>query len=320
MKTSKKDDMKEKKFFALGTLNHIKIWGNFDEQLLNAAVQRVLEIEALLSAFINKSDVSRINQNAGKGFVSIQEETYAIIHRALEFSQISDGDFDITVRPLIECWGIGKKKNYIPKEEEIIRMKRLVDYRKLILDEKNCRAALTDEGQAIDLGGIAKGYAADEIKRIFIENNVESALINLGGNILTIGCQHDGRPWKIGIQNPIAPTGTYMGVLSAIDKTIVTSGSNERFFIKDVIRYHHILDSRTGMPAQSKILSVTAICGCSVDADALTTSFFVLGPERGMELAEKRKAEVIYVTENLDVIASVGIKDKFKLINNEMEN
>ena len=190
-----------------------------------------------------------------------------------------------------------------------------MDYRKLILEEEDHRAALIYEGQAIDLGGIAKGYAAEEVKRVLIENNVKSALINLGGNILAIGVQPDGEPWKIGIQNPMEPTGTYFGTLAVADKTVVTSGSNERFFIKDGIRYHHILDPRTGMPARSEILSVTAVCDCSTDADALTTSVFVLGPERGMELAQKLKAEMIFVTENLDVMVSNGLRGQFNLLN-----
>lgn len=318
MITSNKNDMKskiEKSFFALGTFNHIRIFDQLDEQLLELAIQRIAEIETFMSAFQEDSDVSRINRNAGSGLVPIRAETYALIQKALEFSELSDGAFDITVRPLVDLWGIGKKMNYIPKEEEIIKTKQLVNYRKLILDEKSHSAALTEKGQAIDLGGIAKGYAAEEVKRIFLENGVKSALINLGGNILTIGCQLDGQPWKIGVQNPTAPTGKSIGVLSVVDKTIVTSGSNERFFMKDGIRYHHILDPRTGMPAQSGILSVTVICDSSTDADALTTAIFALGPERGMELVKKREAEVIFVTENLDVIASIGLKDKFKLLN-----
>jgi len=306
----------ERIFYALGTLNQIKIFDRLDEQLLDIAVQRVLEIETLMSAFKTDSDVSKINQNAGKGFVSIQAETYRLIKRSLAFSKMSDGAFDITVRPLVELWGIGKKKNYIPTEEELICTGKLVDYRKLILDKNNHRAALRDNGQAIDLGGIAKGYAAEEIKRIFAENKVKSALINLGGNIVAIGSQPDGKVWKIGIQNPCAPTGKYFGFLSIIDKTIVTSGINERFFMKDGIRYHHILDPRTGMPASNKILSVTVICDCSTDADALTTTLFVIGAEHGMELVKKLKTEAIFVTESLDIIASIGLKDKFNLFNN----
>ena len=310
----------EKSFYALGTLNNIRIFGFCDEAVLDAAVKRVLEIDDRMSAFKPQSDVSRLNQNAGNGFLEMHTETFELLRRSLAFSEMSGGAFDITVRPLAELWGIGKKGDYIPTEKEIQIAKRSVDYTKLILDEKTHRAALQDAGQAVDLGGIAKGFAAEEVKKILLQAGIKCALINLGGNILTIGTGPDGRPWKIGIQNPIAPTGKYLGVLSLVGKTIVTSGSNERFFIKDGIRYHHILDPRTGFPAQTGLLSVTAICGCSTDADALTTAIFVLGAEHGIALANELDAEVIFVTGNYDVIASNGLKDIFRLSNsNECE-
>ena len=306
----------ERSFYALGTLNHIRISGSLHEQLLDSAIQRVRQIEEMMSAYQADSDVSKLNRNAGKGFVPIRTETFELIKKSIAFSEMSQGAFDITIRPLTELWRIGKQGDKIPDREDILRSKKLADYRKIILDEKSQSAALTDQGQAIDLGGIAKGYAADEVKRILSESEVKSALVNLGGNILAIGAQEDGAPWRIGIQTPTAPTGKYFGSLSATDQTIVTSGSNERFFMKDGVRYHHILDPRTGMPAQTGLLSVTAVCGSSADADALTTSVFVLGAERGMDLMKRYRAEVIFVTENLDVIVSNGLKDQFHFYNN----
>jgi FAD:protein FMN transferase len=309
----------EKSFFALGTLNIIRVFDRSDEDLLDLCAQRVLQVDDLMSAFKPQSDIARLNQNAGAGSVEMHEDTFGLLRRSLMFSELSDGAFDITVRPLTELWSVGKKGDHIPSDEEILRTKKSVDYKNLALDEKTHRAALKDAGQAVDLGGIAKGYAAEEVKDILLRHGVKSALINLGGNILTIGAGPEGHPWKSGIQNPIAPTGQYLGVINAVGKTIVTSGSNERFFIKDGIRYHHILDPRTGFPAQTGLLSVTAICDCSTDADALTTSIFVLGPERGMALASMFSAEVVFVTENYEVIASNGLKDTFRLLNsNEM--
>lgn len=309
----------EKSFFALGTLNIIRIFDRSDVGLFDLCVQRVLQIDDLMSAFKPQSDIAKLNQNAGAGFIEVHDETFSLFRRSLMFSEISDGAFDITVRPLTELWGIGKKGDHIPTEGEIKSILKSVDYKKLMLDERTHSAALKEAGQAVDLGGIAKGYAAEEVKKILLRHDVKCALINLGGNILTIGTGHNGLPWMIGIQNPIAPTGQHLGVLNIVDKTIVTSGSNERFFIKDGIRYHHILDPRTGFPAQTGLLSVTAICDCSTDADALTTSIFVLGPEHGLALAAKFNAEVVFVTENYEVIASNGLKDTFRLLNsNEM--
>ena len=305
----------EKSFHALGTLNNIRLFGCGEKRALDQALQRVSEIEQRMSAYLEDSDVSRINRNAGVDLVKIHPETAALIKKSITFSILSDGAFDITVRPLVELWGIGKKGNEIPPQEQIEHARSLVDYRKILLDEKSGRAGLKEKGQAIDLGGIAKGYAAEEVKRVLLENDVESALINLGGNIIAVGVQPDGRPWKIGIQNPVMPTGKYLGILSAADKTIVTSGSNERFFIKNGRRYHHIIDPRTGEPSQSGLLSITAVCGWSADADALTTSVFLLGPECGMKLIKMLGAEAVFVTEKLDVLASNGLKDNFKFIN-----
>jgi thiamine biosynthesis lipoprotein len=305
----------EKSFQALGTLNDIKIYGCRDGLVLDEAVSRVRQIEQRMSAFIEESDVSRINRNAGEKLVEIHPETASLIKKSITFSILTDGAFDITVRPLVELWGIGRKRNEIPSKDSIDTAKRLVDYRKILLDEKTSMAGLREKGQAIDLGGIAKGYAAEEVKRVLAENGATSALINLGGNILTIGKQPDGQPWQIGIQNPVLPTGKYLGILSAADKTIVTSGSNERFFITNGKRYHHILDPRTGEPSQSGLLSITAVCGASADADALTTSIFVLGPENGMKLVKMLRAEAVFVTENLEVLASKGLRNNFKFLN-----
>lgn len=324
----------ERSFFSLGTLNHIKIYKCKDESFLDLVENRVNEIDDMMSAFKPDSDISKLNSSSGKGFINIHEDTFNLLNRSLEFSMMSSGAFDITIRPLVELWGIGKKKNSIPSEHDIAEVNKLVNYNHIMLDHNNCRAALAYPGQAVDLGGIAKGFAADEVKRILVERNVESALINLGGNIITIGDRPDSKPWQIGIQNPLATRGQYIGILPLSDKTIVTSGSNERFFIRDGIRYHHILDPRTGKPTNTSILSVTVVASCSMDADALTTALFILGPEsilgNGTNLIEKHKVnfsehsspllfgkldfEAIFITTDLEIIATNGLKEGFKVL------
>ncbi|HEX2926673.1 MAG TPA: FAD:protein FMN transferase [Ruminiclostridium sp.] len=305
----------EKSFYALGTLNNIKIFDCSDSELMDYAIGRVMEIDDLMSAYKSGSDISKLNRNAGKGFVQIHQDTYNLLERSIKFSKLSEGAFDITIRPLVELWGIGKKGSFIPPESLTENIKKLVDFRKIRLHGRNKSAFLKEEGQAIDLGGIAKGFAADEVKRILMESNAACAVINLGGNVITIGTRVDGSPWQIGIQHPLKPTGQYMGIVSVVDKTIVTSGSNEKFFIKDNVRYHHILDPRTGRPVQSGILSVTVISDSSTDADALTTSIFVLGTKRGFELARRLGAEIIVVTERLEILASNGLENNLKILN-----
>lgn len=303
-------------FFSLGTVNTIKIYNCDDKELLERAVTRVNEIDDLMSAFKVDSDVSILNRNSGKGFIDIHPDTFKVLNRSIEFSQMSSGAFDITIRPMVELWGIGKKKNFIPCEDEINKVKKLVNYKGVLLDKSNCRACLEIPGQSIDFGGIAKGFAADEVKKILVEGNVENALINLGGNIVTIGNRPDGRPWQIGIQNPLEATGSHLGILNVSDKTIVTSGCNERFFMKDGIRYHHILDPRTGMPAKTTALSITAVADCSMDADALTTALFILENgfrENSFHLASSFNAEVIIIKSDDNVLITDGLKENFKV-------
>jgi len=241
-------------------MNTIWACGRNSIKAVTAAADRVLKIHSRMSVYEEGSDVARINSYAGRSPQSIPPDTFSLLRRALHFSELSDGAFDITVRPLTQLWGIGKKKDFIPSAEEISQALKLVSCRDLLLDDKNCTAFLRKPGMAIDLGGIAKGYAADEVRRILLEHGIGSAMVNLGGNIVTVGLREDGLPWQVGIQNPLSPRGGYMGTIETEDKAVVTSGSNERFFVKDGVRYHHILDPRTGYPAESGLLSVTAVC------------------------------------------------------------
>lgn len=312
--------MLEKTFCSLGTINNIKVWSskkeNIVEGILQKAVQRVNEIDDRMSAFKENSDISTINRNAGCGYVKIHKDTFELLEKAKEYGDLSNGTFDITMRPLIVLWGINKKGSFIPSELEIQEFLELVSYRDILLDSKSCAALLKKAGQALDLGGIAKGYAADEVKRILKKNGIKSALINLGGNVVAMGKREDGQAWQIGIQNPLSTTGHYLGAVSVKNKTIVTSGSNERFFIKEGIRYHHILDPRIGKPAQSGLLSVTVICNSSIDADAVTTAFFILGPEKSEPLLNRIKGQAIFVKEDLSIVVSQGLELKTGLENN----
>ena len=300
-------------FFALGTINSIRIFSEEDEAVVGKAVERVNEIEKRMSSFLPSSDLSLIREKAGEDFQPVHDDTFRLLEKAVELGGQTQGTFDITINPLVQLWGINKKGDFVPSEEEIQKSLALVDYRSLHLDHQSTSCSLAKKGQSIDLGGIAKGFAADEVRRILIKNGVQSALINLGGNIATIGNHPDGGSWKIGIQNPLAPRGEYAACLSASDQTIVTSGSNERFFIKDGIRYHHILDPRTGKPARSSVLSVTVIGNHSVYADALTTAFFILGPEKSVPLIRQFHVEAVFIMENLSVIVSRGLKERITL-------
>ncbi|MGE5627593.1 MAG: FAD:protein FMN transferase [Solirubrobacterales bacterium] len=303
----------EKTFTALGTINTITAYGKRAEQAVYAAHKRVLEIDDRMSAFKEGSDVMKINRNAGIKPENINRDTFNLIKESIKFSELSNGTFDITVRPLTYLWGFSKKNNFIPNNEEVVQALSKVNYKDILLDDENCTVFLQKEGQAIDLGSIAKGYATDEVKRIFFEHKIKNSLINLGGNVAVSGHNSNGNPWSIGIQDPTAERGSYVGTIKAVKGTIVTSGSNEQFFIKDGIRYHHILDPKTGFPADTNLLSVTVFCESSMAADALTTALFISGLTDAMRLLKAANAEAVLILDNLHVFVTEGLRRNFEL-------
>lgn len=300
----------QKTIFALGTVNTVSLTGTEDLAAARMATERVRELDERLSVFKAASDISKINAAAGKGYVTVHQDTLHIIKAALYYSQLSQGAFDITMRPLTKLWDIGIKGFFVPSDAEIAEARGFVDYRDIIINEAEAAVKLKRTGQAIDLGGIAKGYAADEVGRILKENGVRDALINLGGTVKVIG-----PPRTVGLQHPALPTGRPMGKLMIENQAVVTSGSNEKSFIKEGVRYHHILDPRSGSPAEAGLLSVTLIGGSCTELDALSTAVFVLGIREGNRILENRGIEAVYVTKALEILLSPGIKDRFKLLN-----
>ncbi|NMA87045.1 MAG: FAD:protein FMN transferase [Tissierellia bacterium] len=313
--------------FLMDTVITLKIYDNKDEKAMEQAIDRLKEIEDRMSATIDSSDVALINNNAGIKPVKVNEDTYYVIEKAKYFAEISNGAYEPTIGPLVELWDITgtdeKERESIPTEEEIKEKMALVDYNDLILVEDNM-VYLNRKGMKIDLGGIVKGYAADEVKRIFLENDVNSAIIDLGGNIYALGEKPDGEAWKIGIQDPSTVTGNYVGILSIKDSSIVTSGDYERFFVHKGERYHHIIDVKTGYPSKNEVSGISVISDKSIDGDALSTALFVMGVEEGSKLAnELEDVETIFITKNKEVYVPKALeehftlsKDNFKLLTN----
>ena len=291
-------------FYALGTENSITTVEDNSADAISKVANRVFEIEEKMSAFRETSEISKIARNAGICPTAVSEDVYFVLEKALEISRASCGAFDITVRPLTRLWNISRGIDSVPEKAEIEAIKGYVGYQSLILDSKAKTAFLTRPGSAIDLGGIAKGYAADEAKRILKEHNIKSALINFGGNIMVLGQSPETAPRKIGIQNPLSERGACALTIDVSDKAVVTSAVNERFFIDKGIRYHHILNPLTGFPAQCGLLSATIIDVSSLLADALSTALFVLGAEQGMKLVRKYNSEAILITDAGDILSS----------------
>ena len=307
----------QKTFFALGTVNSILIAyeESMEEKIIDVLEQiklKVQNLDNLLSVFKDTSEISQINEAAGKNLVLVSPDTYCIILKAVEYSKLSEGTFDITTRPLSKLWGIGKKGDFIPTIHEIRKTKKLVNYKDILIEENTQRIGLKKSGQAIDLGGIAKGYAADEAKRILLEHNISNAIINFGGTVIALG---EGK--KVGIQNPDLKTGTSIGVLNVRNQSVVTSGWYERYFIKDGKWYHHLIDPRTGAPTDNGLCSITVVGNSAMEMDALSTAVFVLGIEEGTKLLKRCETEGIFILKTQEVFITSGLQEQFKLINKQ---
>ena len=294
------------------------------DDVLNEVNEKLKDIESKMFWNSSESEIFNLNQSAGKDAVKLSKDTIYVLCKAKEYYKLTEGAFDPTVGPLVNAWGISINETNedintqkIPEENEIRRLLLLVNCGDLYIDKENNMAKLAKKGQMVDLGGIAKGYAGDEAINIYKKYGITSAYINLGGNVVTLGAKPDGTPWRIGIQNPRDLTGKYVGVVEVVNKAVITSGDYERYIEVNDKRYHHIIDPKTGYPAESGLISTTIITGSSIMGDALSTAVFVLGLEKGMELVESLDdVECIFITNNKDIYVSSGLIDNFTF-NNE---
>jgi thiamine biosynthesis lipoprotein len=298
----------------LGTVCSITVYRQPPKGLLDKAFARIAEIDARMGPDRPGSELDPIAAAAGKAAVKVTPDVFKVIQASLAYSRLMDGAFDVSIGPLVKLWGIGLGgTGRVPPQPEIEKARALVDYRRIELDPAASTVRLRDPGMSLDLGGIAKGYAADEAAAILRDGGVKSAIIDLGGNILVIGSRPGGGKWRIGIQDPDKQRGEYLGIVDVSDATVVTSGVYERYFIKDGVRYHHILDPKTGAPARTGLLSTTVVTRQSMEADALA-KIFVLGVERGMALVKSLPGvQAIFVTEDHKVIISPGLASIFRV-------
>lgn len=307
--------------FLLGTVVEITIYDQQDESIIDKAFARITEIEDKMT--INNAETSEIialNEASGKNEVKLSPDTFYVVEKGKEYYDISGGKFDITIGSVVKLWNIGTEYAAIPDKDVLAKAVERVDNNKLSLNKEKLTAKLEDADMKVDLGAIAKGYAADEVARILKENNVKHAIINLGGNVLTIGGNPNGNPWKIGIQDPFNPRGEFLGIMPVKDKTVVTSGTYERYFEENGKKYHHILDPRTGYPTENNLYSVSIITDKSIDGDGLSTTTLLLGVEEGMKMIERlENVEAIFVTSDKQVYVSSGLKKDFTVTNSEFK-
>ncbi len=293
---------------AMGTVIEITLIGDDEETANKAALQAFQEIkriEALMSPWIESSEVTRINRSAGKEGVKVSPETMEVIKKAQDISELSEGGFDITVGPLTELWRKARENKVPPSKEDVKRKLDLVNFKNIEVDKEG-KVFLKKKGMAIDLGGIAKGYAVDRAFDVLRSLGHKNLIVNAGGD-LRVGGTKNNQPWSIGIQNPREPQ-KILTRISVADMAVATSGDYEKFFIYQDKRYHHIFNPRDGFPTEG-CQSVTIVTKDCITADALATAIFVLGPEKGYALCRKLDGvECLIVDREGKIIVSPTLK------------
>ncbi|MCI8955832.1 MAG: FAD:protein FMN transferase [Eubacterium sp.] len=272
------------------------------------------QFENLFDKHNTDSDIYKINSNTLNGTrtkktasnnIKVSPETLELIKQTKYYSKLSKGAFDITISPIVDLWDINNNP-HIPEKKEILKTLKYVDYKDITIKDNTIK--LSHKNQALDLGGIAKGYAVDQIKKLLLANKITSAVINFGGNILTIG-SNNGKDFNIGIIKPFGENANdYSAKLKIKDMSVVTSGIYERYFKKDNKIYHHILNPKTGYPVENNLYSVTIISKNSIDGDALSTSAFVIGLSKGLSLINSLdNTYAVFITKDYKLHLSDGL-------------
>ena len=298
----------EQTAFLMDTQARIVIYdGGNQEAAMEGAFSLLRKLDGMMNVHNPESELSLLNQ---EGERMVSPELFSVIERGLYFSQLSGGVFDITIRPLTELWDF--KQQTVPEDALIKEAMRKVDYRNVTL--RTDHTVVLHNGTQLDLGGIAKGYAADQVCGYLREQGIQNALVDIGGNIKALGSGSKGDGYRIGLQNPDSQRGSYFATLSVKDASVVSSGVYERNFEKDGQRYHHIIDTRTGRPLQNGIIASTVVTESSMDADALSTIVMLLGEQEGIQLAESIPGvECILVREDKNLFVTQELKREINI-------
>jgi len=302
--------------FGLDTLVELKIYlypYKDRDSLIDDTFDQMKQLENTLSMHVEGSDIDRLNKSAGNEPIQVSDLTYRVLKDSLFFSEKTDGLFDITAGPLIDLWAIDPPDGHYPSQAELDTTLPLIDYHKINFLDDN-RIGLADKGMIINLGAIAKGTIADELKTYLLSRGVTSALINLGGNVLALGSKPDGSSFVIGIQDPSSPRGDYLLSIKINDETVVSSGDYERYFEYEGKIYHHILNPKTGFPAETNIKQVTIVTDVSQKADGLSTSVLLLGVQKGIHLVESLDGvEAILITKDHYIYFTEGLRNRYQV-------
>lgn len=312
----------QKQLFAMDTYMEFTAYGKNSEKAVDAAIEEVQKLDAMLSAENSKSEVYALNE---QGNLQATDDLAELILRGKEIYQETDGLFDDTIYPVMKLWGFPTGNYHVPTAAEVQKKLALVDGNKVEIqtrdsDEKGrdskekTKFVTLGADQQIDFGGIAKGYTGQKLAELFQEYGVSSALVSLGGNIQAIGTKPDGSSWKVGIRDPKGGQQDYIGVLSVENQAVVTSGGYERYFEEDGKTYIHIINPRTGYPADGDLLSVTIVSRDGTLADGMSTALYIMGYENACQFWRQHREEfnVILVTDDGKIHISENLKENFQ--------
>ena len=293
----------------MGASIHLTIFHEDAQNLLLQSEQLLHLYKNRFSANDADSELMEINLQAGKKAVQVHPELFELIDLGKKHSIAANSHLNIAIGPLVQTWRIGFSDAKLPSEEEIQRLLKITDPEEIVLNDSNREVYLSKEGMRIDLGALAKGYIADKLKEFLVEQGVQSGIIDLGGNILTIGENPTfHRPWRIGIQNPALDRGEHVAVIEVSDASVVTSGIYERQLVVDGKTYHHIFDRTTGYPMETELVSITIVAEKSVDCEIWTTRLFGQNPYDIIEEIEQQPGlEAFVITKNQKMMYTSGI-------------
>ena len=300
----------QKIFRAFGTLNSFTVYGDIYEGILDKARDMLLMFHSLWSVFDPGSEISLINRHAGEKAVTVSDDTFRIIELAQQYHRDTFGTYDITAGLLYEIWKKALSEQKLPDLDNIrgIAQKHadtVKDSRTIELDAGRSAVRLR-KGAALDLGGIAKGYAANAVRNMFIDAGINHAMINLGGSVTVIGNGHN-----VGIRNPFSPDTGIIGHIQLSDRSMVTSGTYEQYFIQNGNCFHHVIDPRTGLPADSGLVSATLIGNDPTALDAYATAVLILGAEQGLPFLLNKEMDAVMITNEGSVLITPGLKDRY---------
>lgn len=293
--------------FAMDTYIDLTAYGPDAEAALDLAEARIRELESLWSVTDEGSEIYAANHSGGAA-VSVSADTEELLRFALDMAEETGSALEPTIYPVLTAWGFTTDSYQIPAQEELDRLLELVDYKAITLTDNT---VTVPDGMMLDRGAVGKGYAADETAAILRENGVESALLDFGGNILTVGTKPDGTPWRVGVRDPDSD-GT-LGVLEVIDQSVVVSGGYEKYFVgEDGERYWHIIDPETGRPARSGLVQAAIVSQESRLCDALSTAIFVMGLDKAVDYWQAHQDfDMLLLTDDREIYLTEGLRGAF---------